>query len=102
MLSNLYLLCCIAHNAVFLYHLTETHINTQILNAFFHNLVSNIKEIEYGQFLLIDNASFHSIEDFIIDNMKQKFGITRTPPLGCLFNPIEEFFSCFDDILRKN
>lgn len=34
--------------------------------------------------------------------MKQKIGITRTPPLECLFNLIEEFFSCFDDILREN
>lgn len=32
---------------------------------------------------------------------KKKLAFTRTPPLGCLFNPIEEFFADFDQILKR-
>ena len=49
---------------------------------------------------MLDNASFHGLDGIVIDEMeKNKLAIT---PLGCLFNPIEEFFACFDDILKKN
>ena len=101
-LKNIYLLCCITYNSVFSYYLSETPINTDIFNYFLFNLISNIQTKEYGQFLLIDNASFHGIDEVITEYMQvKKIGITRTPPLGCLFNPIEEFFSYFDTILKK-
>ena len=102
-LKNVYLICCISCNSVVQYHLSECPINTLIFNAFMHQLCSNIKPSEYGRFILLDNASFHGLDGIVIDEMeKNKLEITRTPPLGCLFNPIEEFFACFDDILKKN
>lgn len=56
-----------------------------------------------GKFLLIDNASFHEIDEHIKENLKgRNITITRTPPIGCLFNPIEEFFSYFYYNLREN
>lgn len=101
-LSNLYLICCITFNGVLLYHLSESPLNTVSFNAFLHKLCTIIQPKNYLQYLLLDNASFHFIEDINIENMKEKkIAITKTPPLGCLFNPIEEFFAFFDKILKR-
>lgn len=99
-LSNLYIICAITYKGVLLYHISETPINTLKFNCFLKRLTTKINN-ENNCFLLVDNASFHSIDEEIkrvlgIHNLS----ITRTPPMGCLFNPIEEFFACFDNKLR--
>lgn len=39
----------------------------------------------------MDNATSHGIQDPVNEELQKKqIGITRTPPLGCLLNPIEE------------
>ena len=101
-LNNLYLLCAITFNGVFLYHISDTPITTTIFNAFLLKLSNLINYESNGRFVLIDNASFHGIEEIVQNAMRfKKLAITRTPPLGCLFNPIEEFFAYFDYILRR-
>jgi transposase len=101
-LSNIYLICAITSNCVVLYHLSDTPITTQIFNAFILGLCNRIAHAEKGKFLLIDNASFHGIDESVKEIMKGKnLAFTRTPPMGCLFNPIEEFFACFDKILHR-
>lgn len=93
-LSNLYLICAISCNCVVLYYLSYHPINTKIFNIFIHKVCSLIKTSEKRNFLLIDNASFHGINDFIKETMQEKkLSFTRTPPMGCFCNPIEEFFS---------
>lgn len=100
-LKNVYLICCITCNCVVLYNISESPINTIKFNAFLKRLVSIIN-VQKGNFLLIDNASFHNVDESIKDLMAEKrIAFTRTPPMGCIFDPIEEFFANFDKILHK-
>lgn len=102
-LQYIYLICAITYDSVFLYHLSNEPINAIKFNAFLHHLCTKVKKGENGKFLLIDNASFHNIEECNKDIMKEKkIAITRTPPMGCIFDPIEEFFASFDFYLKKN
>lgn len=95
-LSNVYLLCAISCNCVVHYYLSNEPINTKSFNAFIHKVSSLIKADEKRTFLLIDNASFHGINDFVREFMQEKrFSLTRTSQMGCESNPIEEFFFIF-------
>lgn len=89
-IRNVYLLCAISYNSVFLFLISEEPINSITFNAFLHKFCSRINEDnEYG-FFLIENASFHSIDDIIIEKMKaKKVSITRTPPIECLKIPLK-------------
>lgn len=44
-------------------------------------LCSTIKENEFGQFLLIDNATFHSLDEFVKQEMEKKapYKMTSSP-----------------------
>lgn len=101
-IKNVYLLCAITCNSVFLFHLSDEPIDTLKFNAFLSKLCSRISNDNEYCFFLIDNASFHTISETIHETMKEKkVSLTRTPPMGCFMNPIEEFFACFDFYLRK-
>ena len=71
-LSNLYLLCCISCDGIILYHLSENPIDTSKFNAYMHRLCSTIPENESGPYLLIDNATFHSLDEFVKQEMQKK------------------------------
>lgn len=92
-IKNAYLICCITCNCVVLYHISETPINTTKFNAFLRKLVSMINSPR-GNFLLIDNASFHGVDESIKELMMEI-------SIPCIFDPTEEFFANFDKILHK-
>lgn len=79
-LSNLYLLCCISYEGIILYHLSENPIDTAKFNAFMHKLLYSIPKNDFGQFLLIDNATFHSLDEFIKQEMKKKKACCNSNP----------------------
>ena len=89
-----YIICCISSNCVVGYTLLNEPCDTITYNAFLVRLVARIKKREDSlQYLLMDNASFHEILDETKDIIFSKnLAITRTPPLGCFCDPIEEFF----------
>lgn len=61
-------------------------------------MITNLK----GNFLLIDNASFHRVDESIKELMIEKrIAFTRARPMGYLFDPIEEFFANSYKIQQK-
>ena len=76
-LKNIYLICCISCNGIIQYHLSEVPINTQKFNAFIQKLCSILPKQNEGRFLLIDNASFHGIDESTIECMQKKNLLSR-------------------------
>lgn len=92
-LSALYLICAISSKKVVLYSVLEEPVNKETFNAFLWALVNHIPYEGKRKYILFDNASFHGLEDIMKDKLDVNgLAITRTPPLGCFMDPIEEFF----------
>ena len=92
-ISPLYLICAINSKKVVLYSILDEPLNKATFNAFLWKLISYIPNKGKRQYILFDNASFHGIEDLVKEKLDVNgLAITRTPPLGCFMDPIEEFF----------
>lgn len=94
MLKPKYLLCSISVNAEIFFTISNEPINSEVYDRFLYKLSNHINNDRKTTFFLQDNASFHKISKEITNDLNNKsIYITRTIPLGCFTNPIEEFFS---------
>lgn len=97
-----YLLCAISYTNVILYYISDKPIDTEIFNTFLMKLCDQFENNYENIFFLCDNASFHGIYDITQSYLNEnKCYITRTAPLGCFTNPIEEFFSLVHNNFEK-
>lgn len=101
-ISPIYLLCAISNCTVVLYHLSDRPIDSEIFNTFIWKLSDQFPDNHENLFFLCDNASFHGITNTTQKHLNEnQCYITRTAPLGCFTNPIEEFFLWFIQNLRR-
>jgi hypothetical protein len=69
-------------------------VDTPTFNAFMLNVIRAVPADGTERWFLMDNASFHALEDLVEKQMGEKhIGITHTAPSTCFLDPIEEFFS---------
>lgn len=97
-----YLLCAISIQKVVLFCINDQPFTSKSFNDFIWKLSLQFPQNNKNLFFLFDNASFHHIEEIIINHLNSnKIFITNTAPLGCFTDPIEEFFSIVDSYFRK-
>ena len=95
-MEPLYLIAAINMKGIVSYRIHSKPITTEDFEAFLIH-VSYVARRNIQQFLLYDNASFHAVDSFVEDALKENnFKITKTPPSGCFCDPIEKFFSIVD------
>ena len=105
---NFYALAAItAQKGLMKVRLQENAYNTQSFNKFIRDLIFELPKSEETLYILMDNASFHSIdaENLFLSEQKN-IQFIRNPKLSCFLNPIEEYFSEVHQqlliIIRKN
>ena len=88
-----YLICAISSKRVVCYAILDEPLNKETFNSFVWKLISHIPDLGKRQYILFDNASFHGVLPITYEKLDVNgIAITRTPPLGCFMDPIEEFF----------
>lgn len=105
-INPVFLLCAISNCTVVLSHISDQPIDSEIFNSFIWKLCDQFPENNENLYFLCDNASFHGISHITQKHLNNNnIFITRTTPLGCFTNPIEEFFSIvhskFEEILGQ-
>ena len=99
----IYLIACVCVRGLVLFALSDEPFTTRAFNAFLLRVTEVLPRDGQRRFLLIDNATIHAIEDVVEEELaKRVIGVTHTPPSGCFFDPIEEFFAIVHQyFLRK-
>jgi hypothetical protein len=73
--------------------LSDAPIKTETFNVFIHGVLEYIPCDGVERWILIDNASFHALDDATEEELgKKNVGVTHTAPSTCFLDPIEEFF----------
>lgn len=92
-INPIYALCAISINGIESLHLESQPYNITSFNEFLNDLEKKINFESENHFIIIDNASFHQIDEDIERRfMKKGYYFIRNPPRACFLNPIEEFF----------
>lgn len=93
-LSPIYLIMATTYKGITLYALSDLPFSTISFNGFLLKLSSVLPIHHERCFVLIDNASFHDIDENVKESLMEKnLSITHTAPSTCFFDPIEEVFS---------
>ena len=100
-MSPFYIIAAVSCDGMISFQIRDSPVHIDVFEAFITH-VSKLRANGQQQFLLYDNATFHKITDecnHIIE--ENHFFITKTPPSGCFFDPIEEFFGIFGSIFKQ-
>jgi hypothetical protein len=88
-----YLIAVVCVRGLVCYHLSDSPFNSRSFSAFCKRMVEYVPRDGKRRWLLMDNASFHNLDEFTWqDFVEAKVGVTHTPPSGCFMSPIEEWF----------
>jgi hypothetical protein len=100
--SPVYMICAVAVSGVLLYALSDVPFVIDTFNAFLLRLIELIPRDRQRRWLLVDNASFHAIDEMVAEELGQaSMGVTHTAPSTCCLDPIEEFFAHCVQIMQR-
>lgn len=84
----------ITSDAILFWRIIKGSVNKELFNKFFIKIISLIPNDFKTRFIVLDNASFHQIEEKTHQLYAEKnIEFLFNPPLCCFLNPIEEVFS---------
>lgn len=95
-------MCAISNEKVILFYISDDPIDTNVYNSFLWILSDQFQNNQNRLYFLNDIATFHNISDATRQHLIEKnIVITRSIPLVCFINPIEEFFSIVHNYFEK-
>jgi hypothetical protein len=98
----IYLLAAVSVRGLVLFVLSDAPFTTRTFNAFLLRVIHVLPHDGTRRFLLFDNASIHKLDEVVEEELaKYAIGVTHTPPSGCVFDPIEEFFAIVHQYFQR-
>jgi hypothetical protein len=89
----IYLIAVVSGRGLVCYHLRDSAFCKDSFTAFCKRIAESVPRDAKGRWLLLDNASFHALDEFTWEDFVQaKVGLTFAAPSGCFTSPIEEWF----------